>query len=209
MNFEEFLVHPLFLMGVGTVVSYFVGTKLTRKYQEQQKKRDIEREDLHRSISIKDDLIRQLSDAIAILDQIVVSVYLLHEEDKTKDWLEVLVEDFQEFQKITGKLMLLINLYFGAGNKITNEISTFAILGLTIKNYGVVSDEQTREELKNKIIKYVAVLVPNDRKTISEQEIKEMGIPVSFYSEVTTKFGAWAINFSKELLETKLKKYTN
>lgn len=199
------LLYPLIMLGIGTVITYILGTTLTRKYQEKQRTREIEREDYHHSISIKDDMIRQFSDTIVILEKIVICVKLLHEAEKSKDWREVLINNFDEFQLKTGKLMLLINLYFGIGNKVSEEFSIFVILVIIIKNYGFQDDKQEREKLKNNIIKYIEILSPKDTQTITEKTMKEIGLPIDFYTEITTKIGSWSVHFSKTMLDTKFK----
>lgn len=200
------LVYPLIMLGIGTAITYFLGTTLTRKYQEKQKIRDIEREDLHRSIAIKDDLIRQFSDTIGVVEKIVMSTFLLHEKDTTKDWLSVLVGDFNDFQSKSHKILLLLKLYFGENNKVYEEFSTYIVMGLIIKNYAILEDNHQRENLKNNINGLLEKLDPKkESKATEEGYLNKIGIPNNFYTEITSKTGSWGSEFSQKILDAKLK----
>jgi len=200
------LLYPGILLGIGTGITYLLGTTLTRKYQEKQKARDIEREDLHRSIAIKDDLIREFSDTIVVIDNIVGSVYLLHTNEKTQDRILVLNDDFNEFQSKIVKLMLLIKLYFGESSEVFQEISLYIGLGLLIKNFGILDEKKEREKLKNNILVILEHLVPkNISKVVNKNQMKEFGLPDNFYTDITTKVGVWGSDFSQKILDAKLK----
>jgi len=198
MNLEEFLVHPLFLLVVGTISSYFIGTKLTRRYQEQQKARDIEREDLHRSIQIKDGMIRQFSDVTVEFEQMIFTIQLAGLNKRT---IEDVISDFHKLQLTTTRLMLLIKLYFGEKSSIYNKFAKFGTLQYILKNYGI----NKKPELEKEIQRLLNELTQKEFSDVSEKYIQKMGLESNFFTTITKKIGLWGFDFSQEILETKFK----
>lgn len=199
MSFEESFVYPLILLGIAAGMSYALGTRLTQKYQEQQKQRDVEREDLHRSIQIKDDLIRQFSDTTVGFAQTVLTIQLF--EAKQNSILDIITE-FNKLELHTTKLTLLIKLYFGDKSSIYKQFANFGALTVITKNYGINNTPSKLKEME-------AIL---DKLTMEKPDIgstaymEEMGVEMNIYTKLTARIGIWGFKFSEEILNTKLKK---
>lgn len=198
MSFEESFLYPLILLGIASGVSYALGTKLTQKYQKQQKQRDIDREDLHRSIQIKDDLIRQFSDTTVEFEQMILVIQLF--EIKKGSILDIITE-FNTLQLHTTKLMLLIKLYFGDENSLYEQFAKFSVLAIITKNYGIKNTPSKLKEMEAILDK----LITDKPDTWATAYMEEMGVETNVYTKITTRIGMWGFKFSEEILNTKLK----
>ena len=211
MSFEENFLYPLMLLGVGTGLTYGLGTILTRKYNEKQKELDLIREDHKQELSIKHDLMDHLSDLIMNLESAIIYMGVVRtqtdskqtradEEEESKKMLQKANDDFMTSYGKSFKTGNLLRLYLGDKSLVVKKLGgliKFGSLAFTYLN-NMDHDKVPNMELVDTICEL------NEKVTIIEvyNLFKNNKNIYDYFIELINKLG---FELMSELKQSKLK----
>ena len=152
MSLEENLLYPLFLLGVGTGITYVLGHTLTKRYQNRQKELDRLREDRKHELEIKQFLIQRIAENMVKAIIMIVGYKQSYKGQKVKPTLD----EFKDHYRNALIDRCLIELYYPESEILKIWEKNFDT-NLTLINFIAEADEpnfkldERLQELKNKL----------------------------------------------------------
>ena len=209
MTFQENLI----LLVIGSVVTFFLGTWLTNSFQKKQKARDIERENFHREIEIRDNMIRLFSEAQLKFEKFL---YVALTEIGNKEKRDDIIEVFHSAMQPSNTMTLLLRTYYGDGARVFLDYLFFPQLMNAIKNhatnpsvefkqkiYEILESVPVSRDEEEKSVEFFDEMTDENIKKIQAQSIEGLDIGMA----IQTKLAAWSYEYMNKINETHVKQH--